>query len=101
MTTESQRAKALTEAELLSKVEQLGIDIDAHRCGCEACLRTSQLCPATLSSLAQEVVTTSAHRSGEIAGVERAIAFLREPHRGHILAADLLESLKSELEQSR
>ena len=31
-----------------------GIDFNKHKCGCELCSRTSQICPATTSSLVME-----------------------------------------------
>lgn len=33
----------------------LGIDVDAHRCDCEVCSRSSVWCPASLSSLRLEI----------------------------------------------
>lgn len=33
-----------------------GINLSDHECGCEFCLRSSALCPATQSSIAQEIL---------------------------------------------
>lgn len=41
---------------------KLGIDLDAHRCDCEVCTRTSAWCPASRSSVSlaiQEKARTS------------------------------------------
>jgi hypothetical protein len=43
------------QAELIERAEGLGIDVSDHLCGCELCRRTSELCPATLSSLELEI----------------------------------------------
>lgn len=43
------------QQELVGRAEALGIDVSTHVCGCEFCARSSELCPATLSSLEQAV----------------------------------------------
>jgi hypothetical protein len=44
-------AAHITDTELLRIAGARAIDAAAHRCGCDVCAHTSQLCPATRSSL--------------------------------------------------
>lgn len=43
------------EEPLLAACRERGIDVEAHLCACEVCLRSSLLCTATRSSLAMEL----------------------------------------------
>jgi hypothetical protein len=49
--TTDQQSAFDQHVELVERAMTLGIDVESHLCVCEVCIRTSALCPASLSSL--------------------------------------------------
>jgi hypothetical protein len=47
---------ALPEADLLEQARTHGVNVRALRCDCEACARTSVLCPASRMSIVEGII---------------------------------------------
>lgn len=45
----------MTDSEMVEAARALDIDVESHRCDCEICSRTSAWCPASRSSLLEEI----------------------------------------------
>jgi len=55
MATLDEETQVQVTMDLLARANEAGIDVEAHRCGCFVCQRTSLLCPASAQSLADEL----------------------------------------------
>lgn len=51
----STAALDLDDVSLCREAELLGIDVGEHRCDCERCFVSTELCPAARSSLAEAI----------------------------------------------
>ena len=53
-------ARLERQEKVVARARVLGLDIDSHRCPCEVCARTSELCTASESSLEMAVIEAEA-----------------------------------------